>query len=153
VLLVSISGQVARKPSGHATSFSVLLPGIVDGRAKHPRRILLHLCKHVENPVSSSLPACRDTTCTELRIEACITYKCTNFGSLNLGRKSNVFAHNNLGVTMEVTLNNAPWCVIREPYFYPQIELHGHRVRAWRVIECAPLETDFVGRMYIVVCT
>jgi hypothetical protein len=38
----------------------------VDGRAQHTRRILVHLCQHVEAPVSGYLPACHDTACTEL---------------------------------------------------------------------------------------
>jgi hypothetical protein len=36
------------------------------------------------------LRACRDTTCTELRIEACISCTCTTFGLENMGRESNV---------------------------------------------------------------
>jgi hypothetical protein len=86
----------------------------VDGRGQHTRRILVQLCKHAENPVSSSLPACRDTTYAEPRIEACMTCTCTNFGLQNTGRKSNVCAHNNWGVPIDVltSMNNAPWCVV-----------------------------------------
>jgi hypothetical protein len=122
----------------------------VDGRAQHSRRILVQLCKHAENPVSSSLPACRDTTCAEPRIEACITCTCTNFGPQNMGRKSNVGAHNNWGVPVKVltSVNNAPWCAVRKSLFYPPIELHGHRGSAWRVIKYVPLVTDFMGRVW-----
>jgi hypothetical protein len=87
----------------------------VDGRVQHTRRIQVQLCKHDENPlVSSSLPACRDNTCAEPRIEACITCTCTNFGPQSMGRKSNVRAHNNRGVPVKVPtpVNNAPWCVV-----------------------------------------
>jgi hypothetical protein len=71
----------------------------------------VQLCKHAESLVSSSLPACRDTTCTEPRIEACITCTYTNFGQQNMDRKSNVCANNNWGVPMKVftSVNNAPW--------------------------------------------
>jgi hypothetical protein len=55
-------------------------------RAQHTRRILVQLCKYAESPMSSTLPACRDTTCYELRIEDCINCTCTNFGPQNLGR-------------------------------------------------------------------
>jgi hypothetical protein len=125
----------------------------VGGRAQHSRRILVQLCKHAENPVSSSLPACRDTTCAEPRIEACISCTCTNFGPQNMGRKSNVGAHNKRGVPVKVltSVNNAPWCAVRKSLFYPQIELHGHRGSAWRVIKYVPLVTDFMGRVYMLV--
>jgi hypothetical protein len=109
------------------------------------RRILVQLCKHAENPVSSSLPACRDTTCTEQRIiEACITCTCTNFGPQNMGRKSNVGAHTNWDLPIKVltSVNNAPWYVARKSVFYPPIELHGHRGSAWRVIKCLPLASN-----------
>jgi hypothetical protein len=99
--------------------------------------------------MSSSLRACRDTTCTEPPIEACITCTCTNFGQQNMGRKSNVCAHNNWGVPIKVltSLNNAPWCAVRKSLLYPPIELHGHhRGRAWREIKCMPLVTDFMGK-------
>jgi hypothetical protein len=82
----------------------------VGGRAQHTRRILVQLCKHAENPVSSSLPACRDTTCTEPRIGARITCTCTNFGPQNMGRKSNVCAHNNWGVPIKVSELRAVVC-------------------------------------------
>jgi hypothetical protein len=123
----------------------------VDGRAQHTRRILAQLCTHAENPMSSSLPAYRDTTCAEPRIEACITCTCTNFGLQNTGRKSNVCAHNDWGVPIDVltSMNNAPWCVVRKSLLSPPIELHGHRGSAWRVIKCVPLVTDFMGRVYI----
>jgi hypothetical protein len=101
----------------------------IEGRAQHTRRILVQLCKHAEYPMSSSPPACRDTTCTEPRIEACKICTCTNFGLQNMGRKSNVCAHNNWGVPIEVLtlVNNVPWCVVRKSLLYPPIELHGHR--------------------------
>jgi hypothetical protein len=124
----------------------------VDGRAQHSRRILVQLCKLAENPMPSSLPACRDTASTEPRIEACITSTCTNFGMQNMGRKSNVCAHNNWGVpVVEVltSVNNAPWCVVPKSLHYPPIELHGHRGSAWRATKCVPLVTDFMGRVYI----
>jgi hypothetical protein len=123
----------------------------VGGRAQHTRRILAQLCKHAESPISSSLPACRDTTCTKPRIEACITCTCTNFGLQNFGRKSNVCAHNNRSLPIEVltSMNTAPWCVVRKSLLYPPIELHGHRGCAWRVIKCVPLVTDFMGRVYV----
>jgi hypothetical protein len=93
----------------------------VDGRAQHTWRILVQLCKHDENPMSSSLPAYRDTTCTDPRIEACITYTCMNVGLQNMGRKSNACAHNNWGVPIEVltSVNNAPSCVVRKSLLYP----------------------------------
>jgi hypothetical protein len=56
----------------------------VDGRAQHTWRILVQLCKHAKNPVSTNFSACRDTTCTESRMEACITCTCTNFGVQNM---------------------------------------------------------------------
>jgi hypothetical protein len=123
----------------------------VDGRAQHSRRMLVQLCQHAENPVSSSLPACRDTTCTEPRIEACITCQCTNFGPQNMGRKSNVGAHNNWGVPIKVpmSVSTAPWSEIQKSVFYPPIELHGHSASAWRVIKFVPLVTDFMGKVYI----
>jgi hypothetical protein len=101
------------------------------------------LCKHAESPMSSSLPACRDTTCTEPRIEACITCTCTNFGLQSM-------AHNNWGVPIDVltSVNNAPWCVVRKSLLYPLIELHGYRGNAWREIKCVPVVTDFMGRGY-----
>jgi hypothetical protein len=123
----------------------------VDDRAQHTWRILVQLCKHADNPVSSSLPACRDTTCTEPRIKACITCTCTNFGMQNMGRKANVCGHNNWGVPIKVltSVNNAPWCAARKSLLYPPIELYGHhRGSAWRVIRCMPLVTDFVGGVY-----
>jgi hypothetical protein len=45
-----------------------------------------------------------------------------------MGRKSNVCAHNNSGVPIELStsVNNAPWCVVRKSVFYPPIKLHGH---------------------------
>jgi hypothetical protein len=112
----------------------------------------VQLCKHAESPVSSSLPACRDTTCTEPRIEACITCTCKNFGPQNMGRKSNVGAHNIRGVPVKVhtPMNNAPWCAVRKSLFNPSIELHGHRGSAWRVIKYVPLVTDFMGRVYTI---
>jgi hypothetical protein len=119
--------------------------------AQHIGRILVQSCKHAEIPVPSSLPACRDTTCIEPRIEACITCTCTNFGLQNMDRKSNVCAQSNWGVPIDVltAVNNAPWCVVRKSLLYPPIELHGHRGCAWRVIKCVPLVTDFMGRVYI----
>jgi hypothetical protein len=85
------------------------------------RRRAPQLCKHVENLVSSSLPACcPDTTCTEPRIEACITCTCTNIGPQNMGRKSNVCAHNNLGgpmIKVPTSVNNAPWCTLLENHY------------------------------------
>jgi hypothetical protein len=125
----------------------------VGGRAQHTRDTLVQLCKHDESPMSSSLLACRNTTCTEPRREACITCTCTNFGPQNFGRKSNVCAHNNRSVPIEVLtpVNSAPWCVIQKSLvYYPPIELHGHRGCAWRVIKCVPLVTDFMGRVYSV---
>jgi hypothetical protein len=98
-------------------------PPCVDGRAQHSRRILVQLCKHVLNPMSSSLLACRDTaTCTEPRTEACITCTCTNFGPQSIGRKSNVCAHSNWGVPIKVltSVNNAPWSAVRKSYSTPQ---------------------------------
>jgi hypothetical protein len=73
----------------------------------------------------------------------------------NFGRKSNVCAHSNLGVPIEVltSVSSAPWCVIRKSLLYPPIELHGHRGCAWRVIKCAPLVTDFMGRVYTYLLT
>ena len=123
----------------------------VGGRAQHTRRILVQLCKHAQSPMSSSLPACRDTTCTQPRMKACITYTCTNFGMQNFGRKSNVCAHNNRSVPIEVltSVSNTPWCAVRKSLLYPPIELHGHRGSAWRVIKCVPLVTDFMGRVYL----
>jgi hypothetical protein len=120
----------------------------VDGRAQHTRRILVQLCKHVENPVSSSLPASRDNTCTKPRIEACRTCTYTKFGPQNMGRKSNVCAHNNWGVPMKVltSLSSAAWRLVRKSVFYTPIELHGHRGRAWRVINCLPLVTGLNGK-------
>jgi hypothetical protein len=111
----------------------------------------VQLCKHAENLVSSSLPACRDTTCTEPRIEACITCTCTNFGPQKMGRKSNVGAHNKWGVPIKVLtlVNNAPWCAVRKSLFYPPSELHGHHGSAWRVIKSVPLVADFTGRVYV----
>jgi hypothetical protein len=102
--------------------------------------------------VSSSLPACRDTTCTDPRIEAYITCTCTNFGPRKLGRKSDVSAHNNWGVPMKVltSVNIAPCRVVRKSVLYPPIiDLHGHRGSAWRGIKCVPLVTDIMGRVYI----
>jgi hypothetical protein len=135
----------------------------VNGRAQCNRLILVQLRKHVENPLSSSLPACRNSTCTEPRREACITCTCTNFGPQNMDRKSNVCAHGNWGVPrkMSTSVNNAPWCAGQTSAFYPLIELHGHRGSVLRVIKCAPLVlTDFMGRVYLmsfsfclVVCT
>jgi hypothetical protein len=124
----------------------------VDGRAQHTWRILVQLCKHVdENPMSSSLPAYRDTTCTEPRTEACKTCTYTNFGLKYMGRKSNACAYNNWGVPIEVltSVNNAPSYVVRNSLLSPPIELHGHRGSAWREIEYVPLVTDFMGRVYI----
>jgi hypothetical protein len=87
----------------------------VDDWAQHTRRIRVQLCRHDVNPVSSTLLACRDTVCTELRIEACMTCTCTTFGPHSIGRRSNVCAHGNWGVTVEVSrsLANLPWYVIR----------------------------------------
>jgi hypothetical protein len=114
-------------------------------------RMLDQLCKRAESPVSSSLPACRDTTCTESRLEACIiTCTCsTNFGPQNMGRKSNMCARGNWGVPIKASTsaNNTPRCVVRKSVFYPSIELHRHRGSAWRVIKCLPLVTDFIGRV------
>jgi hypothetical protein len=73
VLLGCISGHVARV---HTTCHS-RCRRYVDGRVQHTRRILVQLCKHAENLVSNTLPACHDTTRTEPRIEACITCTCT----------------------------------------------------------------------------
>jgi hypothetical protein len=149
VLLGCISGHVARKPS--ASTCHSRCHRYVDGRAQHSRWVLLQYCKHAENPVLSSLPACRDTTCTEPRVEVCMTITCTNFGLQNMGRKPNVCPRNNWSVPIEVltSVNNAPWCVVRKPLLYPPIELHGHRGCAWRVIKCVPLVTDFMGRVYM----
>jgi hypothetical protein len=60
-------------------------------------------------------------------------------------------AHNNWGVPVNVltSVSSAPWCAVRNPLFYPPIELHGHRGSAWRVVKYVPLVTDFMGRMYI----
>jgi hypothetical protein len=118
----------------------------VDGRAQHTRRMLVQLCQYAENPMSSSLPACRDTTCTEPRIEACTTCTCTNIGLQNMGRKSNVCAHNNWTMPIKVltSVNNASWCSIRKSLIYPPIELHGHRGSAWRVLKYIPLVTNFM---------
>jgi hypothetical protein len=124
----------------------------VGDRAQHTRRILVQLCKQTENPISSSLPAYRDTTCTEPCIEACIiTYTSINFGMQDFGRKSNVCAHNNRSVPIEVltSVSSAPWCVVRISLLYPSIELHGHCRCAWRVIKCVPLVTDFMGRVQL----
>jgi hypothetical protein len=121
----------------------------VGGLAQYTRRILVQLCKHAAIPMSSSLPACRDTTCTEPRIEACIiTCTCTNFGLQNFGRKSNVGAHSNRSVPIEVLtlVNNAPWCVVRKSLLYPPIELHGHRGCAWRVIRCVHSSNGLYGK-------
>jgi hypothetical protein len=119
----------------------------VGGRAQHTRRILVQLCKHAESPMSIGLPDCRDTTCTEPRIEACITCTSTNFGLQYMGRKSNVCAHIIRSVPIEVltSVNNAPRCVVRKLLLYPPIELYGHRGCSWRVIKCVPLVTEFVG--------
>jgi hypothetical protein len=149
VLLGCISGHVARKPV-HTTCHS-RCRYFVDARAQHTRRILVQLCKHVENPMSSRLPACRDTMFTEPRIEACMTCTCTNFGLQNRGRKSNVCAHNNWGVPVKVlmSVNNAPWCDVRKSLlYYPPIELHGHRGSACRLIKRVPFVTDFMGRVW-----
>jgi hypothetical protein len=99
-------------------------------------------CKHVENP--SSLPACRDTTCIDPRIKACITSTCTNLGPQKMVRNSNVCAHTNWGVLIKVlaSVNNAPWCVVRKSVLYLPVELHGHRGSAWRVIKCVPPESN-----------
>jgi hypothetical protein len=149
VLLVGASGHVARKHV-HTTCDSKCRC-YVDGRAQHTRRILVQLRKHVENLVSSSLHACRNTTCTEPGIEACITCACTNFGPQNTGRKSDVCARSNWGVSIWVpmSVNNAPWFVVRNSVFAPPVELHGHRGSVWRVIKCLPLLPDFMGRVYI----
>jgi hypothetical protein len=68
------------------------------------------------------------------------------FGPHNMGRKSNVYAHNNRSVPVEVltSLNSAPWCVVRKSLLYPPIELLGHRASAWQVMKCVPLVTNFV---------
>jgi hypothetical protein len=123
----------------------------VDDRVQHTWRILVQLCIHGETQVSSSLLACRDTACTELRIEACITCTCTNlFGPQNSDRKSNVCAHSRRGVPIKVSMSvsNAPWRVIRKSQFCPPIELSGHRVRVWWVIKCVLLVTDFMESVY-----
>jgi hypothetical protein len=112
----------------------------VDGRAQHTWRTLVQLCKYIENLVSSSLPAFRDTT--ETRLEPCITCTCTNLSPQNMGRKSNVCAHSNWGVPItkvSTLVDNAPWCGVRKSVFYPPIELYGHRGTVWRVIKCEPL--------------
>jgi hypothetical protein len=109
------SGHVGRKPRAHIlTTCHSRCRRYVDGRAQHTRRILVQLCKHVENPMSSSLLACRETTSTELLVKACITRACsTLFRRANSGRKSNVCVHINWGVPIKVSMsvNNAPWCV------------------------------------------
>jgi hypothetical protein len=127
----------------------------VDGRGQHTRRILVHLCTHTENSVSSSLRACRDTTCTEPCIEACITCTCTNFGLQNMGRKSNVCALNIWGVLIDelTSVNNAPWCVVQKSLLLPPIELHGHRGNAWWVIKCVPLQKRTLWEEFICVRT
>jgi hypothetical protein len=69
----------------------------------------------------------------------------------NMGRKSNMSAHNNWGSAVKVltSVNNAPWCAVRKSLFYPPIELHGNVGSTWRVIKSVPLVTDFMGRLCI----
>jgi hypothetical protein len=51
------------------------------------------------------------------------------------------------GVTAKVSMsvNNAPWSIVRKSVFYPPSELHGHRGNVRRVIKCVPLVTDSYG--------
>jgi hypothetical protein len=85
--------------------------------------------------LSRSPPACRDNTCTELRIEACIARTCTNSASKIWAANSTCAPTSNRGETTKISTskNNAPWCVVRKSVFFPLTELYGHRGSAWPV--------------------
>jgi hypothetical protein len=82
--------------------------------AKHTRRMIMELRKHVEDPQLGSSLFFKTKKCAELHVEARMTCACSNFGPQKMGRKFKVCAHCNLAIAMDVPkpLEHAPWCVV-----------------------------------------